>query len=709
MGRIRKKIDAWSSDSLAKKTSVAIGGVVIACMLIMVIISALLSGTFLTKSISAEFTTIAAKNGVMVQSILDTASNSADDLQHYIEGKYAEYQKTGYSGETEKSVLYDVKLQKMNKEIEDYILNTAWSTVGNSEDIVGIGVFFEPGAFDPGIEDYTIYVSDSDAANETCQSYGDYSDYGSQTYYKPVAESKQMMFTDPYDDQGIKMITASYPILDGDQLQGVIVVDINVDNFSKLESSNESYRSMYVDVLTGDSTFVYDSESSDYVGQKLSDLLSASQYQKIQNGIDTGESFSVSTRKDDGSSVMRFYTPIDAAGQTWWAASALNKTDLYQNMMILVVMMVLISVISIAIIVVLTARMLRKYIKPIEKVVDASSMLKGGNFDFEIATESNDEIGVLSGAFLDASVTLRSIIQDLKDVLNEMAQNNFDISPDVEYPGEFEAIKQSLFAVVSDLTKTLSEINEVSEAVSANADNIAQGAQSISEGATDQAGSVEELQATITNVSEEVQKNADSAKAANEMAQAVGKEIVSSNEDMQQVVNAMDIINESSMQINNIINTINDIANQTNLLALNASIEAARAGETGKGFAVVATQVGELAAQSAEAAKNSNDLIVNTIKAVEEGKKLVDVTATQLVQSAEKTKKLVDDIEEISIASENQAEALKQLLLAADQIAAIVEENTAMAQESSASSEELAAQATRLKELIAVFKLYEEK
>jgi len=77
------------------------------------------------------------------------------------------------------------------KEIEDYILHTAWSTVSGSKDISGIGVFFEPKAFDPGIEDYTIYVSDSDAENKTCQSYGSYSDYGSKDYYTEAAKSKK--------------------------------------------------------------------------------------------------------------------------------------------------------------------------------------------------------------------------------------------------------------------------------------------------------------------------------------------------------------------------------------------------------------------------------------------------------------------------------------------------------------------------------------
>lgn len=380
-----------------------------------------------------------------------------------------------------------------------------------------------------------------------------------------------------------------------------------------------------------------------------------------------------------------------------------QQTDIGKAAIIVCIFIVLLSVF----LSIMRGRKIAKGIAvPLNRCIERFElMVKGDLTTPVIEAKTGDEVEQLTKAMEQLRESMKNIISDLDRGIEEMKEGNFDIAPEVEYPGDFKGIENALASFIIKISQALSNINIASGDVAEGAHQISQGAQAISEGAAEQAGAVEELQATITDVTKEVDKNAEQAEDANGMAKNVGTDIMESNEQMQNMLEAMEEITENSKQISNIINTINDIAEQTNLLALNASIEAARAGEAGRGFAVVADEVGSLAAQSAEAAKNSTGLIANAIRAVENGKSIADVTAEKLKTSAEQTKELVDGIEQIAQASVYQAEALSQITCAVDQIASVVEENTAMAEESSAGSQEMSSQAQLLRDLVAQFKL----
>lgn len=170
----------------------------------------------------------------------------------------------------------------------------------------------------------------------------------------------------------------------------------------------------------------------DYVGKSLKDLIFSKQYAKIQAGIDIGKSFHVSTKKDDGSSIVRFYAPINAAGQTWWAASALSKADLNRSTVVLVLLMVAIAVASLVVIIVISSRQMCKYIKPIHNVVSVADQLPQGDFNVSIQTEYHDEIGGLAETFSGMATRLKAIIDDIAANLKEMADGNFNIKSHAE-------------------------------------------------------------------------------------------------------------------------------------------------------------------------------------------------------------------------------------------------------------------------------------
>ncbi|MBN9647286.1 HAMP domain-containing protein [Terrisporobacter glycolicus] len=347
----------------------------------------------------------------------------------------------------------------------------------------------------------------------------------------------------------------------------------------------------------------------------------------------------------------------------------------------------------------------RKIRQPIEELEIAANKMSLGDFDIEIDYESEDELGSLSNSMISMSNTIKAMIGDVVNVLQEIASGNFDVEPKVEYIGVFNSIEKSLEHITNELSDTMSQINVASDQVQSASDQVASGAQMLSQGTTEQAGSIEELSATIAEISNQVKETAKNAQEANVLYTDAGREVKDGNEKMKNMIVAMDEISSTSNEIGRIIKTIDDIAFQTNILALNAAVEAARAGEAGKGFAVVADEVRNLAEKSAQAAKNTSTLIENSINAVENGTSIVDNTSQSLQRILDKTNKVVSLLDRIAKGSEEESDAINQVTLGLEQISAVVQTNSATSEESAAASEELSGQAQILKSLIDDFNL----
>ncbi len=346
-------------------------------------------------------------------------------------------------------------------------------------------------------------------------------------------------------------------------------------------------------------------------------------------------------------------------------------------------------------------------VKPITVSVERLKLLAAGDFHSDVPEpETNDETAILMNCISGTIQDLKTVVSDISSHLAELADGNFKIDIKEDYKGDFSLISDSFRDIVASLSGAMKEIDSNAESVQNGALDLAGASQLLAEGATDQASAIEELTATITDISEKIHINAENAEKARIVVEDMNQRVMESNQQMRQNTEAMSKIREASDKIAEIISSIEEIADQTNLLALNASIEAARAGEAGKGFSVVATQVGILAEQSSEAARNTNELIRNAIMAVEDGTRLAKSAAESLIAVVENSKEVNKSITEISEASENQAEAAGQITLGITQIAEVVESNSATSEECAASSEELSGQADLLKELVGRFRYF---
>ena len=349
-------------------------------------------------------------------------------------------------------------------------------------------------------------------------------------------------------------------------------------------------------------------------------------------------------------------------------------------------------------------------VEPMHQLSDRLNGFAQGDISSPFPQDDNDdEISDMIKTVSGTTVKIRTIVNDMDELLGNMAEGNFDIHSSCreEYVGEFSGLLEATRKMNQQINQTLSDIKGSSDMVSAGATNLAEASHPLAEGATDQAASIEELQAMVSEISAGMGKTTDISNNAYERATQCAEEAEKSRSEMEVMIDAMNKINETSKDISNIIIEIEDIARQTNLLSLNAAIEAARAGEAGKGFSVVADQIRNLADQSAKSAVSTKQLIVESINKVEEGSQASVKTSETLVRVVELMKTVAESSRDISEMVTKEAESIEQANQGIIRISEVVQSNSATAQETSATSEELSAQAATMDEAVARFNLKE--
>ena len=348
--------------------------------------------------------------------------------------------------------------------------------------------------------------------------------------------------------------------------------------------------------------------------------------------------------------------------------------------------------------------------EPVEQIEAAvASLRKGELSNVEMLTyESEDEFGDTIRNLKEAMGILADYVSEISVEVKAIAQGDLTRNGDdiTDFLGDFSELKTSLLYILKRFNSTLTEISNLAEQVSSNSSEVENASKSLADGATEQAGVIEELNATIDTV---VDLAADTAKVTQNASARVKASANKANEEkekMNDLLKEMEHITEISKEIGNIITDIEDIASQTNLLSLNASIEAARAGEAGRGFAVVADQIGKLAADSAKSAVNTRELIDKTLVEIEKGNTITRTTAESFNQIIEDMKSFAELAENTMEKANSQAESLEQIGQGIEQLSGVVQGNAASSEENTAISINLAEGAAKMHDRVNIFKLF---
>ncbi|RKD33680.1 methyl-accepting chemotaxis protein [Lacrimispora algidixylanolytica] len=457
---------------------------------------------------------------------------------------------------------------------------------------------------------------------------------------------------------------------------GVTVVHPSADNVKKPTN--------YIELAKQDSSYVPTSKI----------------FQQMMLGkTGTGFSFYKGVRRLVG------YTPLSGP-EGWNVAVTMPVAQIEGAVRVTAGMCALIGISVILLAILITRSFARKITGPIVDATRRIEQLAEGDLLLEVpVANGKDESARLLLALQNTICGLRNYISDISRVLSRVASKDLTVKSEVEYKGDFLPIEKALEQILDSLNGTLFHIAESTDQVRCSSEQVALTGRNLAENSTEQAATTEVLTNSLEMVSNHIKDNAQYSLSMKDMTESALLETQRGNEEMERLLQSMANIDEFSKKIQSIVKIIDDIAFQTNILALNAAVEAARAGDAGKGFSVVADEVRQLASKSADAAKQTTDLIHSTIESVTQGKKNTEQTAGVFKTIVEQTGNINTLVGKISESLESQSNSVIELEEGMQRISMVTQANSATAEESAATSGDLLNQMQMLKELVSEFNI----
>ena len=335
-----------------------------------------------------------------------------------------------------------------------------------------------------------------------------------------------------------------------------------------------------------------------------------------------------------------------------------NQERYLDNYLIFTIAAFIVATIIMGYISISTTRTIRT---SLTQLSDAANQIAMGKVDVNLEKQADNEFGDLIEQYQNVVENVRYQAQ----IAEEVANGNLLVNV-VPKSGE-DVLGNSLRQLVEQNLNALSSIRDAASQVATSSSEVAGASEALAQGSTEQASAIEQITASIEDIAEKTKQNAGEAKDAAQLVEQAIEDVKLGNQQMQDMMTAMEKINVSSENISRVIKFIDDIAFQTNILALNADVEAARAGEAGKGIA---------------------DATAKALEAITGAVRQSEGLITDIAQS-----------------SDYQATAIEQIEQAVGQVSQVVQNNSATSEECAAASVELSSQATRMQELLSVYKL----
>lgn len=578
-----------------------------------------------------------------------------------------------------------------------------------------------------------IYIQDTNG-DQTSRSVGELGNRANRWWFTQMMEMQKPFISKSYYSVSTNMACASifYPLVQNNHMKGILATDIKL---ATLQSLVEEYSDKKDDrisfIIDGEGTILAHPESVYYeelynyknLTKTISEKDSAGNtlYDDAGNIITKEKPIKVSKEFSDiisqvmsgksgskeviynGKEYYASYSPVELDGysDTWSVVTLHNKEKALSLLQKVNKSGITVTIIAIICAIMLFALITKTITRPIKLCLGRLKLLADGDLTTVIPkVQGNDESAGLLMNINKTIGTLKDILQEINTFAKRIADGNFTGKISNEFKGEFNNLASSLALINESMVTTINHINTAASAIISGAKNFDVSAQTLADGTSDQASATEELFASLTGITEEIKQTSYNTKQADKMMSQIVKEVDEGNKNLKKLTDTMTTIEENSNEISSITNLMQSIAAKTNLLSMNASVEAARAGEAGKGFAVVASEIRSLASQCNDAALKTADLISKTCSNVQDGMADLKIAVNSLKNIEEKNQATDKLVNSISIATEDQSEAITQIHEALEQISIVTQGNSATAHENASTSKEIIYHANQLKQLL---------
>ncbi len=485
---------------------------------------------------------------------------------------------------------------------------------------------------------------------------------------------------------------------------GTIIGELEYGYFSAAVSAINASDVSVGYVLNGNGEIIFSGDYEEDVHGKTAENLGLSEIVTLADDKEKGNANISSDSILNGTVMMySYYNSAEADVNVVYGITQKSVLSMFYTLAAIIVV-VMISLMTLGIFISLSVA--KAIANPVKQTAGRLEKLSVGDLETEcVIAHRGDETEILTVSLHDTVENLSGYINDIKHVLSEIGNGNLTAESGIEYRGSFVEIQSSLENIISNLRETISDIQQVSVKVMSGVDMLSNGSQEIAETVSNEAAALEQINSMTVDITAKILETHDNTRDASQILNAVVEKVENGTRTMDEMTGAMKEIKHYSDEIQKIVKIIDDIAFQTNILALNAAVEAARAGAAGKGFAVVADEVRNLANKSAEAAKNTMNLVTQSAEAVDKGDEYANVTSESLGAVSQAVDEFSVLMAKIATASNEQDAAIRQINTGLEQITGAVQTNSATAQQSAASSQELKNMAELLTERVETFKI----